>query len=208
MSLAQDLAAGLAELGINMPESDVLRLIRYLLLIEKWNKTHNLTAIRDPQQMLALHLLDSLAVLPHLGAARSLVDVGSGAGLPGIPLAIARPELAVTLLDSNHKRQAFQQQCKAELMLGNTTSVHRRVEDYRSEFGFDVVISRAFSDLGEFVRAARHLCAKGGKLLAMKGHYPDAEVGQLPADAQVTKATELTIPGLNANRHLLEVKVG
>ncbi|MEO5862540.1 MAG: 16S rRNA (guanine(527)-N(7))-methyltransferase RsmG [Burkholderiales bacterium] len=207
MSVAQGLAAGLAALGIDMPESDQLRLNRYVGLIEKWNKVHNLTAIRAPQQMLAHHLLDSLAILPYLGAARSLVDVGSGAGLPGIPLAIALPELAVTLVDSNHKRHAFQKQCKAELVLNNTTVVHRRVEDYRSEFGFDVVISRAFSDLGEFIRAARHLCAKGGSLLAMKGLYPHEEIAKLPDDARVVQVTELQVPGLDANRHLLVIQL-
>jgi len=207
MSVAQGLAAGLAELGIDMPESDKLRLIRYVGLIEKWNKVHNLTAIRAPQQMLAHHLLDSLAILPYLGAARSLIDVGSGAGLPGIPLAIALPELAVTLLDSNHKRHAFQMQCKAELVLNNTTVVHRRVEDYRSEFGFDVVISRGFSDLGEFIRAAQHLCAKGASILAMKGLYPHEEIAKLPDGARVVQVTELKVPGLDANRHLLVIQV-
>ncbi len=207
MSLAQGLAYGLAELGIVVPESDQARLIQYLGLIEKWNKVHNLTAIRDTKQMLAHHLLDSLAVLPHLSAARSMVDIGSGAGLPGIPLAIARPELAVTLLDSSHKRQAFQQQCKAELGLSNVTVIQFRVEDYQSESGFDVVISRAFSDLGEFVRAARHLCAKGARMLAMKGLYPHEEIAKLPDGARVVQVTELRVPGLAANRHLLEIEL-
>ena len=207
MSLSEGLANGLVELRIDVPESEQVRLIQYLGLIEKWNKVHNLTAIRDPQQMLAHHLLDSLAVLPHLETVRSLIDVGSGAGLPGIPLAIARPELTVALLDSSHKRLAFQQQCKAELGLINVTAIHSRVEDYQSGSGFDVVISRAFSDLSEFVQAARHLCAKQGRMLAMKGLYPHEEVAKLPKDVSLTQVTELRIPGLNANRHLLEIKV-
>jgi 16S rRNA (guanine527-N7)-methyltransferase len=207
MSLAEALAAGLAELDIAITTIDQERLIQYLGLIEKWNKIHNLTAIRDPQQMLTHHILDSLAVLPHLNTAKSLVDVGSGAGLPGIPIAIARPEIAVTLVDSSHKRQAFQQQCKAELSLNNVTAIHTRVEDYSHEPGFSVVISRAFSDLGEFVQAARHLCAKQGRLLAMKGLYPHEEIAKLPAGVRLTQVTELEIPGLTANRHLLEIKV-
>ena len=208
MSLSRALAAGLAELRIVVPESSQLKLVQYLELIEKWNKVHNLTAIRGLEAMLAHHLLDSLAVLPHLGTARSLLDVGSGAGLPGIPLAIVQPELAVTLLDSSHKRQAFQLQCKAELGLGNITAVHSRVEDYRNELGFEAVISRAFSDLGEFVGAARHLCSPGGRLLAMKGLYPHDEIAKLPAGTTVSQVSELKIPGLNASRHLIEVRVG
>ena len=207
MSLAQALANGLTELRIVVSEPSQVRLIQYLELIEKWNKVHNLTAIRGLEQMLVHHLLDSLAVLPHLGSARSLLDVGSGAGLPGIPLAMVQPELAVTLLDSSHKRQAFQLQCKAELGLGNVTAVHSRVEDYRYEPGFEVVISRAFSDLGEFVGAARHLCAPGGRLLAMKGLYPHDEIAKLPQGPTVSQVSELKILGLNASRHLIEVRV-
>lgn len=207
MNLAQDLAAGLTELGIAVPEAGQARLVQFVGLIEKWNKVHNLTAIRDPQQMIAQHLLDSLAVLPYLGAARSLLDVGSGAGLPGIPLALASRGLTVTLLDSSHKRYAFQQQCKAELGLGNVTAIHSRVQTYRNESGFDVVISRAFSDLGEFIQAARHLAAKDGRLLAMKGLYPHEEIDKLPMGAEVARVTELNIPGLDVTRHLLEIRV-
>jgi 16S rRNA (guanine527-N7)-methyltransferase len=207
MNLPLSLAAGINELGIVLPETDQLRLIQYLGLIEKWNRVHNLTAIREPQQMLAYHLLDSLAVLPHLGEVKSLLDVGSGAGLPGIPLAIARASLAVTLLDSSRKRQAFQQQCIAQLQLRNVAAIHTRVEDFRSEAGYDVVISRAFSDLGEFISAARHLCAKAGRLLAMKGLYPHEEITNLPDGAYLTSVTELKIPGLEASRHLVEVTV-
>lgn len=207
MNLALGLADGLFKLGIAVPADAQARLIKYLSLIEKWNKVHNLTAIRDPEAMLAHHLLDSLAVLPHLGAARSLADIGSGAGLPGIPMAIANPDLAVTLLDSSHKRQAFQQQCKAELGLANVTAIHSRVEDFKAEPGFDIVISRAFSDLAEFVTAARHLCAPGGCLLAMKGLHPFEEIARLPSDVRLRSVTELHVPGLNATRHFLAIEV-
>ena len=207
MNLALGLADGLVKLDIAVPADAQARLIKYLSLIEKWNKVHNLTAIRGPEAMLAHHLLDSLAMLPHVGAARSLADIGSGAGLPGIPMAIANPDLAVTLLDSSHKRQAFQQQCKAELGLANVTAIHSRVEDFKAEPGFDIVISRAFSDLAEFVTAARHLCAPGGCLLAMKGLHPFEEIARLPSDVRLRSVTELHVPGLNATRHFLAIEV-
>ncbi len=207
MSLASDLADGLAALGIVMPAAAQATQIRYLELIEKWNRVHNLTAIRDPEKMLAHHLLDSLAILPHLSATKSLIDVGSGAGLPGIPLAIAQPELMVTLVDSSHKRQAFQQQCKAELGLSNVTPIHSRIEDFQSPLGFDVVISRAFSELSDFVVAVRHLCAKGGRLFAMKGLHPHEEIASLPHWARVIAVKPLIVPHLNAARHLLEIEI-
>jgi 16S rRNA (guanine527-N7)-methyltransferase len=207
VNLALRLADGLAKLAIAVPEDGQARLIKYLGLIEKWNKVHNLTAIRNPEQMLEHHLLDSLAVLPHLGLAKRLADIGSGAGLPGIPLAIAKPDLAVTLVDSSHKRQSFQQQCKSELGLGNVTAIHSRVEDFQPAQGFDVVISRAFSDLGEFVTAARHLCVPGGRLFAMKGLHPHDEIAKLPIGAHVREITQLQIPGLDAARHLLMIEV-
>ena len=207
MSLALGLADGLVKLGIAVPEDAQARLIKYLGLIEKWNKVHNLTAIRDPEQMLAHHLLDSLAVLPHLGPVKRLADIGSGAGLPGIPLAIAGPDMAVTLVDSIHKRQAFQQQCKVELGLSNVTAIHSRVEDFKSEQGFDIVISRAFSGLGEFVNSSRHLCAPGGRLFAMKGLHPHEEIAKLPVGAHIREITQLQIPGLDVTRHLLTIEV-
>jgi 16S rRNA (guanine527-N7)-methyltransferase len=207
MRLASDLADGLTALGIAMPAKAQAAQLRYLALIEKWNKVHNLTAIRDPEQMLAHHLLDSLAVLSHLGGAKSLVDVGSGAGLPGIPLAIAKPELAVTLVDSSHKRQSFQQQCRAELGLSNVTPIHSRIEDFQASAGFDVVISRAFSELSDFVILARHLCAKGGRLFAMKGLHPYEEIAKLPHWARVIAVKPLIVPRLNAARHLLEIEI-
>ena len=183
------------------------RLLQYLVLIEKWNRVHNLTAVRDVNDMLTHHLLDSLAVLPYLGAETSLLDVGSGAGLPGIPLAIAEPKLALTLLDSSQKRISFMTQCKTELKLANVSVVHQRVEDYRPAQGFDVVISRAFSELSEFVSLASRHVKSGGRLLAMKGRYPDEEIASLPKANFTTKVVALTIPELNARRHLVEIVV-
>jgi 16S rRNA (guanine527-N7)-methyltransferase len=181
------------------------KLEAYLALLEKWNRTFNLTAIREPARMLTHHVLDALAVLPHLpqGPSLRLLDVGSGGGVPGIPLAIARPDWHVVLLDSSHKKSAFLAQAVIELALPNAEAVTARVEDYTPSAPFDVVISRAFSDLGAFARAAvRHL-APGGQLVAMKGVYPDEEIAELPADIRVIAAPALAVPGLNAERHLI-----
>ncbi|MDR2220181.1 MAG: 16S rRNA (guanine(527)-N(7))-methyltransferase RsmG [Methylobacillus sp.] len=200
MSLQEKLVSGLQALDI-APDT-APRLLEYLALLEKWNKVHNLTAVRDPDEMVTLHLLDSLSVLPHIGQGR-LLDVGSGAGLPGIPLAMIRPDLQVTVLDSSHKKTSFMRQAKAVLELNNLEVVCGRVEEFRVERKFDMIISRAFSDLAEFMRLTRHLCADGGVWLAMKGVYPHEEL------AQVTDATEvvpLAVPGLEAQRHLVFLK--
>jgi 16S rRNA (guanine527-N7)-methyltransferase len=202
MSLAQPLAAGLATLGLDMETAQQQKLLDYVALIVKWNKVYNLTAVRDPAAMVTQHLLDSLTVLPHL-AGPHLIDVGCGAGLPGIPLAIARPEWKVALLDSNHKKATFLRQACLELGLTNTEVVCDRVEHYRPEDGFDTVISRAFSDLGEFARLTAHLTTKGGKLYAMKGVYPHDELGRLPPHFKVQEVIPLTVPGMDASRHLV-----
>ncbi len=207
MSLASRLVAGLEALSIKLDAVTQARLLQYLALIEKWNRVHNLTAVRDVNHMLSHHLMDSLAVLPHLERATSLLDVGSGAGLPGIPLAIAEPRLAVTLLDSSQKRVSFLNQCKAELKLENVNVIHQRVEDYQPGQGFDVVISRAFADMSAFVALSRRHGKPGGRLLAMKGRYPDEEIAKLSDADRVTKVVELTIPELNAHRHLVEIAV-
>jgi 16S rRNA (guanine527-N7)-methyltransferase len=174
-------------------------------LLEKWNRVYNLTAIRDPGQMVSQHILDSLAILPHLGG-RTLLDVGSGAGLPGIPIAIATPERAVTLLDSNQKKAAFLQQAVAELHLTNATVCRERIEAWHTERRFDVIVSRAFAELAEFVAAAAHLLATGGVLAAMKGVYPDEEIARLPDGFRVRAANRIAVPGLAAARHLILVE--
>jgi len=204
--LEAKLAEGLSAMGLSLSAATQARLIAYVKLIEKWNRVHNLTAVREPDQMVVLHLLDSLTVLPHLTGATSLLDVGTGAGLPGIPLAIARPELRITLLDSNHKKTTFLTQAKAELALANIDIVSERVESWQPEKKFDVVVSRAFSELSDFVVQARHLVAPGGVMLAMKGVYPFDEIARVPATHRVENVLELNVPTLDAKRHLVFLK--
>ena len=153
--------------------------------------------------MVVLHLLDSLSVLPHLKDARNVLDVGSGAGLPGIPVAIALPQARVTLLDSSHKKCAFLRQAKTELGLANVEVVCDRVENWKPAGKFDAVVSRAFSDLADFVAQAQHLVAPGGQLIAMKGVYPFDEIARVPASHRVARVLELHVPTLDAKRHLV-----
>jgi 16S rRNA (guanine527-N7)-methyltransferase len=200
--LAGQLAEGVAGLGLKLSAGVAARLLDYLALMQKWNRTYNLTAVREPSKMVSHHLLDCLAVAPHLGA-RTVLDVGSGAGLPGIPLALALPQTEVTLLESNHKKAAFLQQAMTELKLGNVKVVRERVETWQAGLTFDVVASRAFSDLAEFVALAGRHAAPGGRLAAMKGIYPHEEITQLPEPWQLREAIALKVPGLRAERHLL-----
>lgn len=204
--LEQRLAEGLSAMNLVLPAAAQTKLIEYLKLLEKWNRVHNLTAVREPAQMVVLHLLDSLSVLPHLEGKTSILDVGTGAGLPGIPLAIARPDLEVTLLDSNHKKTTFLAQAKAELGLANIRVETARVETYRPQRLFDVVVSRAFSELSDFVTQARHLVQPGGELLAMKGVYPFDEIARVPDTHRVANVQELHVPLLDAKRHLVTLK--
>lgn len=206
MSLESQLGLGVAAMGITLPEGGVDGLARYLRLIEKWNRVHNLTAIREPEQMVTLHALDSLSILPFLGDSRLLVDVGSGAGLPGIPLAIARPGLRVTLLESSHKKAAFLEQARVELKLDNVAVACERVERWHPQAKFDTVVSRAFAELADFVQGARHLVAPGGAILAMKGVHPFDEIARLPAGWRVDRVAELAVPTLEAKRHLVLLK--
>jgi 16S rRNA (guanine527-N7)-methyltransferase len=200
------LDTGLARLGLDLPAVARQKLLDYVALIGKWNQVHNLTAIREPVKMVTHHLLDSLALLTVIdGPAKRLVDVGSGAGLPGIPLAIARPDWSVTLLDSNHKKGVFLQQAVSELGLSNVTVVVDRVEAFRPEGGFDYVVSRAFSDLPEFAELSRHLRGPGGTLLAMKGVYPYEEVLQLSPEIGTVEVIRLEVPGVDAERHLVSI---
>ncbi len=208
MTPAGQLSGGLAALGMDLPAAAQEKLLAFAALLGKWNKVYNLTALRDEEQVVSHHLLDSLAVLPHLGRARRLADIGSGGGLPGIPLAIARPELQVALVESNQKKSAFQQQAKIELNLANVSVHCARVEAWRPEEKFDAVISRAFSDLAEFVKLSGHLLAEGGALLAMKGVHPYEEIAGLAAGWRVAEVAPLAVPGVAGARHLVRVVRG
>ena len=172
MTLAAKFAQGVAALGVELAAEAQGRLLDYLALLQKWNKVYSLTAVREPQKMVSHHLLDSLAVLPHI-AGRTILDVGSGAGLPGVPLAVALPQAQVTLLDSSHKKAAFLKQVVIELGLQNATVICERVESWRPRQSFELVISRAFSDLTEYLLLAGRLCESGGAIAALKGVYPD-----------------------------------
>lgn len=203
MNLPQKLAQGLTELRLEVDAATQQKLLDYLALLEKWNKVHNLTAVREPAEMVTLHLLDSLSVLPYIKSGR-LLDVGSGAGLPGIPLALLRPELQVTVMDSSHKKASFMRQAKATLGITNLEVVCGRVEEYRPPHLFDVIISRAFSDLAEFIRLTAHLRVAEGFWLAMKGVYPYDEIAQLKGIS--TEVLPVKVPGLEAQRHLVFIK--
>ena len=203
--MSATLADGLAELGIALPDAVQRQLLAFRDLLLKWNKTYNLTALRDPDQAISHHLLDSLAILPQIGEG-SLLDVGSGGGLPGIPLAIARPELAVAMVDTVQKKASFLQQASIELGLKNVTVHHARVEEMQGQYA--QISSRAFAEIGLFVSLTRHLLAPGGRWLAMKGVRPDAELKALPADVAVEAILPLTVPGLAAERHLIILKAG
>lgn len=203
MSLQKKLSQGLAELGIDLDAATQQKLLDYLVLLEKWNKVHNLTAVRDPSDMVTLHLLDSLSVLPYIKSGR-LLDVGSGAGLPGIPLSIVRPDLQVTVMDSSHKKASFMRQAKAALGIPNLEVVCGRVEEFHPEHKFNMVISRAFSDLAEFMRLTAHLSDEEGVWLAMKGVYPFDELAQIKGPS--AEVVPLRVPGLEAQRHLVFLK--
>jgi len=202
MTLDAALDQGLTALGLSLDKKQSDALLAYVRLLDKWNQVYNLTAVRSADAMLTQHVLDSLAVLPHLNG-QTLLDVGSGGGLPGIPLAIAKPEVQVTLLDSNHKKATFLRQAVIELALPNVEVVCERAESWQPQRQFDVVISRAFSELSEFVAAAGRLCAPDGVLVAMKGVHPYEEIAQLPRTMRVQDVVSIRVPGLAADRHLV-----
>ena len=209
-AISEQIHRGLLELGIDTPKDSVRKLASYLGLLAKWNRVYNLTAVRDENAMVSQHLLDSLAVLPYFDAdltgIHSLVDVGSGGGLPGIPLAIARPQLKVELIEANQKKASFLQQAKIELKLDNVSIHCGRVEAFKAESPFDVVISRAFSSLADFVRVAAHLLAPQGRLWAMKGVHPQEEIEQLPPGWRMSRSFPLVVPGLRAQRNLVVIE--
>ena len=203
MSQQAILQQGIAAAALPISDQVQQKLLEYLALMQKWNKVHNLTAVRDADEMVTLHLLDSLVVFPHIDA-KHLLDVGSGAGLPGIPLAICLPDLQVTVIDSNSKKVSFMRQAKAELGITNLEVLGGRVEDIAPARKFEIIISRAFSDLSLFISLTHHLLDFQGKWLAMKGVYPEAELADLLKKTGVTasKVEVLNVPGLDAQRHL------
>lgn len=203
MNRERELAQGIEQLGLNVQAHAQQKLLRYLELLQKWNKVYNLTAIPS-QQMVVHHLLDSLAVVPHLWGSRWL-DVGCGAGLPGMVLAIVRPDWEFTLLDSNSKKTSFVQQAAIELKLHNVSVCCARVENWQVNYKFDGIISRAFASISDFTAATRHLLADGGRWAAMKGD-PTQEMGLLSENVEVEKIIPLKIPGLDAARSLVILK--
>ena len=204
-SKAVQLARGLMAMNTCVSQEQQEKLLAYLDLLYKWNRVYSLTALKADDQAVSHHLLDSLSILPFAPTG-NLLDVGSGGGTPGIPLAIARPELAVTLLDSNTKKAAFLRQAAIELGLNNIAVHSGRVEQYHPDTGFAAITSRAFAELADFVSLSKHLLAPGGRWLAMKGVRPEEEMARLPDDVGVDAAYPLTVPGIDGERHLVVLR--
>ncbi|MFA6161896.1 MAG: 16S rRNA (guanine(527)-N(7))-methyltransferase RsmG [Methylobacter sp.] len=196
------LVSGIAALNLNVTSEQVDQLLSFIKLIEKWNKAYNLTAIRDREDMAKLHILDSLAIVPHIEGKR-VIDIGTGAGLPGIPLAICLPEVGFTLLDSNAKKTRFVQQVVLELKLKNVEVLHSRVENYHPVQVYDAVLTRAFASLPDIVKLTAHLLARDGVLLAMKGQNLDAELAEITAKKSVIS---VSVPGVDVERCLVRIQ--
>lgn len=203
IALSQVLGKGIQELKLELNEAQVEKLLDYLALLAKWNSVYNLTSVRDPMQMVTHHLLDSLAAVPAFRDAHNVLDVGAGGGLPGMVLAIARPDMKVSMIDTVHKKTAFLTQVKAELGLSNVTVYTMRVEQLQVKQPFDVITSRAFADLSDFVNWSGHLLAEGGQFIALKGVAPAEERERLPEPWKVSNLQPLEVPGLGAERHLV-----
>ncbi|MBT4929117.1 MAG: 16S rRNA (guanine(527)-N(7))-methyltransferase RsmG [Cellvibrionales bacterium] len=201
----QDLETGLRELNLNCSSLQLEKLLKYLELLQRWNKAFNLTAIRDPLQMVRLHLLDSLAIHPYVQGLKSIIDVGTGPGLPGIPLAILNPEINFTLLDSNGKKTRFLFQAINELKLTNASEINHRVEAYQPNQLFDAVISRAFSSISDMLNQCDHLVSDQGCFLAMKGKKPDSELSQMSKAYKVIEVSEVNVPLIDSERHLIKI---
>ncbi|MFS2015148.1 16S rRNA (guanine(527)-N(7))-methyltransferase RsmG [Massilia sp. CT11-108] len=205
-ALSAVLGEGIAAMGLDVNPAQQDKLMNYLALMFKWNAVYNLTSLRDPMQMVTHHLLDSLAAVPAFAAAQNVLDVGSGGGLPGIVLAIVRPDMKVSMIDTVHKKTAFLTQVKAELGLANVTVYTARVEQLQVSDKFDVITSRAFADLSDFVNWSSHLLADGGRYIALKGVAPKDEQERLPAEWKVDKVEPLDVPRLGAERHLVFIE--
>lgn len=205
-ALQRLLEEGIKELGLQVSVSQRSQLMDYLALMFKWNAVYNLTSLRDPLQMVTHHLLDSLAAVPAFEGSSNILDVGSGGGLPGIVLAITRPDMKVSMIDTVHKKTAFLTQVKAELGLSNTAVYTMRVEQLQVSEKFDVITSRAFADLSDFVNWSEHLLADGGRYIALKGVAPEDERQRLPEQWKVARVQALQVPKLGAERHLVFIE--
>jgi len=204
--LAAVLDQGIKDMTLAITPDQQTKLMGYLALMNKWNAVYNLTSLRDPQQMVTHHLLDSLAAVPAFADARNVLDVGAGGGLPGIVLAIVRPDMKVSMIDTVHKKTAFLNQVKAELKLTNVSVHTMKVQDLVVSEPFDVITSRAFADLSDFVNWSGHLLAEGGKFIALKGVAPSEERERLPQDWKVVDLQPLWVPRLQAERHLVFIE--
>lgn len=210
VALTKILREGVDALGLALEPGTIAALIDYLALLSKWNAVYNLTAVRDPQQMVVQHLLDSLAILPAFFHVKHVLDVGAGGGLPGMVLAIwarqAQPSMRVSMIDTVQKKTAFLTQAKVELGLTNVTIHTKRVEQLEVSVPFEVITSRAFAELGDFVQWSGHLLAQQGRFIAMKGVVPCDEISRLPEGWQVSEVRPLQVPGMDAERHLIFIE--
>lgn len=208
--LRELLKVGLEQMGLTLAQDTQKKLLRYVELLDKWNKVYNLTAVRELDRMIGVHILDSLSILPQVGASTRLLDVGTGGGLPGIPLAIALSDTAsgahITMLDTIAKKTTFVRHAIGELGLGNADVVTNRVEKYQPSQRFDIVVSRAFAELKDFVEGAGHLCADDGSMLAMKGVHPFDEIARMPIGFVVAQVIPLHVPQVDGQRHLVVIK--
>jgi 16S rRNA (guanine527-N7)-methyltransferase len=205
-ALAQVLRDGIAEMQLDVSPARQEQLLDYLALMFKWNSVYNLTSLRDPMQMVTHHLLDSLAAVPAFAGAKNVLDVGAGGGLPGIVLAVVRPDMKVSMIDTVHKKTAFLTQVKAQLGLANVSVYTMKVQELEVSDKFDVITSRAFADLSDFVEWSSHLLAEQGRYIALKGVAPEDERQRLPAEWKVTKVEPLQVPRLGAERHLVFIQ--
>ncbi len=200
------LQVGLGQMHLSLDATVQDRLVQYLQLLHKWNKTYNLTAVREIRPMVSRHLLDSLSVLPFLEG-RRVLDIGTGAGLPGLPLALARPDCHFVLLDSNHKKTRFLVQTCGSLGLENVEIIQERIEKFQPAEKFDTLVSRAFASLGDFIQGTAHLAHSEIRWLAMKGQYPEAELAVLPGFVQVVSSNKLLVPDTEGQRHVIVLTV-
>ena len=202
IEIEEQLRNGIAGLDLEVTTAQITSLTRFLRLLEKWNRAFNLSGVRDTDEMVPRHVIDSLTVMPYLAGIR-ILDVGTGAGLPGLPLAIMQPSRHFTLLDSGNKKIRFVRHVVGELALKNVDVVHQRIEDFGSPDAYDTVVCRAFTSLGSYARRCGRLVASAGLLVAMKGRFPDDELAELPKDWQATQVAAVAVPGLAGQRHVV-----